>query len=505
MRTHKKISISLHFIFFPIFILSLTSCFQMSSDINIGADGSIEYNMNMDLKDAIPLLEMSLEMEKSHIDLRDEEQKAADAKNVKVEDKFEMILNEALLKPTDTIMTMYELMDMGEDGGTPEVFKENNTLRLVSDIDNEVFKMDISYSFSNINEQKLYAARFDKALLEKMEKTGEIDGPMEDMNVKGIFINELDLEKGILRAGMTVDIPDTLSEEDIDMNQLMGGMLGKTKYKFNLPGKIISITTKTNDNHEIVDEYTAVIETAVTEKTMMELEEIEIRFQPKAEFMDPKSTQLWESVPEKVSFDRNDSPSDAIILIQKDLSKHWHTFGNKPPGWIVSDEGVMTVTPRSGGIFTNEKFGDVQLHVEWRTDPSTAGKGQDRGNSGVFLQTKYEVQVLDNYENVTYSNGQAGSIYKQYIPLVNASKKTGEWQTYDIIYHAPVFDKVGSKIKSGTMTVFHNGVLIQDHVELKGTTENVGRPKNDPHGPLPLMLQDHGEPVSYRNIWVRRL
>lgn len=505
MRTYKKTIINPLFLLLPIFILSLSSCFQMSSDINIGADGSIEYNINMDLKDAIPLLEMSLEMEKSHIDLRDEDEKAADAKNVKVEDKFEMFLNEALLKPTDTLMTMYDLMSKGEDEGTPALYKENNKVRLVSDVDNDIFKMDINYSFQNINEQKLYAARFDKALQEKMEETGELEGPMEDMNVKGMFINELDLEKGILRAGIAIDVPDSLSEEDINMNQLMGGMMGKTKYRFNLPGKIISITTKTNDNHKIVDEYTAVIETAVTEKTMMELEELEIRFQPKSVFMNPVSTEVWDPVPEKVSFGNNNAPSDAIVLIQKDLSKHWHTFGNKPPGWKVSDDGIMTVTPQSGGIFTNEKFGDVQLHVEWRTDPSTTGEGQDRGNSGVFLQSKYEVQVLDNYENVTYPNGQAGSIYKQYIPLVNASKKTGEWQAYDIIYHAPVFDKVGTKIKSGTMTVIHNGVLIQDHVEIKGTSEYIGKPKNESHGPLPLMLQDHGEPVSYRNIWVRRL
>jgi 3-keto-disaccharide hydrolase len=148
----------------------------------------------------------------------------------------------------------------------------------------------------------------------------------------------------------------------------------------------------------------------------------------------------------------------------------------------------------------------MQLHVEWRSPAEVKGDGQGRGNSGIFLMGKYEIQVLDCYNNETYYNGQAGSIYKQTIPLVNACRKPGEWQAYDIIFKAPVFNEDGSKKSSAYVTVIHNGVLIQNHVEILGTTEYIGPPKNIAHPPKqPIHLQDHGNPVSYRNIWVREL
>ena len=132
-------------------------------------------------------------------------------------------------------------------------------------------------------------------------------------------------------------------------------------------------------------------------------------------------------------------------------------------------------------------------------------KGQDKGNSGVFLQGKYEVQILNSYENRTYSNGQAASVYKQHIPLVNAMRPPGEWNVYDIIFHAPEFGTDGKKTKSGTFTVIHNGILVQDHVEILGTTEYIGPPKNTAHGEGPIFLQDHSNKVSFRNIWLRKL
>ena len=145
------------------------------------------------------------------------------------------------------------------------------------------------------------------------------------------------------------------------------------------------------------------------------------------------------------------------------------------------------------------------MHLEWRTPAVIEGKGQGRGNSGVFFQERYEVQVLDNFENKTYSNGQAGSIYKQAIPLVNACKKPGEWQTYDIIFTAPRFNEDGIRTSAGRLTVIQNGVLIQNNVEIQGTTEYIGLPKNIAHGKASIMLQDHGDKVSYRNIWIREL
>jgi hypothetical protein len=165
----------------------------------------------------------------------------------------------------------------------------------------------------------------------------------------------------------------------------------------------------------------------------------------------------------------------------------------------------MTVVKGAGNIVTKRSFGDCQLHIEFRTPAVVVGEGQGRGNSGIFLQSRYEVQVLDNYNNRTYSNGQAGSIYKQHIPLVNACRPPGEWQTYDIIYTAPRFNADGIRIAPGRVTVIQNGVLVQNNVEIRGTTEYDTMPKNFAHGKAPLELQDHGNPVSYRNIWIRDL
>lgn len=165
----------------------------------------------------------------------------------------------------------------------------------------------------------------------------------------------------------------------------------------------------------------------------------------------------------------------------------------------------MIAKANTGGIKTKQVFGDIQLHVEWRSPAEVKGEGQGRGNSGVFLQERYEVQVLDSYANQTYANGQAGSVYKEYAPLVNASRKPGEWQSYDIIFTAPRFSEKGTLVVPGYLTVFHNGVLIQNHVALKGPTQYKGLPMPEVHGKGPLLLQDHGDAVSFRNVWVREL
>ncbi len=197
-------------------------------------------------------------------------------------------------------------------------------------------------------------------------------------------------------------------------------------------------------------------------------------------------------------------PSDAIVLFDgKDLSQ-WQSDKGGAAQWEVS-EGVATVNG-TGSIATKEGFGDCQLHIEWASPAEVKGSGQGRGNSGVYLSGRYEVQVLDSYNNKTYYHGQAGAIYKQHAPLVNVCRPPGEWQVYDIIYHAPRFDNDGVLTKPGTVTVLQNGVLIQDHVEIMGLTGPAGAPKYKAH-PLkaPLALQDHHNPVRYRNIWIREL
>ena len=196
-------------------------------------------------------------------------------------------------------------------------------------------------------------------------------------------------------------------------------------------------------------------------------------------------------------------PSDAVVLFDgKDLSK-WEIDG-KAPGWRVQN-GYMEVVGKAGTLRSREKFGNAQIHVEWMSPPDAAGSGQWRGNSGILIMGLYEIQVLDSHSNPTYADGQAGSIYGQWPPLVNASRKPGEWQMYDIVFEAPEF-KSGKLSRPAYVTVFHNGVLLHHRKQVIGPMAHKIVKPYEPHGPEePLALQDHDVPVRYRNIWVRRL
>ena len=220
----------------------------------------------------------------------------------------------------------------------------------------------------------------------------------------------------------------------------------------------------------------------------------------------PKLTEVWEPEPKVITpGDGTAPPSDAIVLFDGTNFDEWMGPDEGEVKWVLED-GAMTVTPKSGMISTKKVFGDVQLHIEWRSPKTVEGESQGRGNSGIFLQGLYELQVLDSYQNRTYSNGQAGSIYKQHIPLVNVCRGPGEWQTYDVIYQAPLFKADGSLGRPAQMTVIHNGVLIQNNVELEGPTVYRGKAKYKAHAEkLSLALQDHSNPVSFRNIWIREL
>jgi hypothetical protein len=201
----------------------------------------------------------------------------------------------------------------------------------------------------------------------------------------------------------------------------------------------------------------------------------------------------------------SEPPSDATVLFDgKDLSKWRAASGKGEAKWNVKD-GYMEVAARTGDIATNQTFTDCQLHIEWAAPAEVKGEGQERGNSGVFLMERYEVQVLDSFDNKTYYHGQAGAIYNQYAPLVNASRKPGEWQSYDIIFKAPKFDEQGKVTERARITVLHNGVLIQNNVEIYGNTWHDRAANYIAHGPASLRLQDHGNPVRYRNIWIRPL
>jgi len=220
----------------------------------------------------------------------------------------------------------------------------------------------------------------------------------------------------------------------------------------------------------------------------------------------PTLTEVWNPVPEiVVPGYNNKAPSDAIILFDGTNLDEWTNEKGEQPGWDINN-GILTIKPGSGSIKTKSKFADCQLHIEWRAPSEIQGEGQGRGNSGVYIQERYEVQILDSYNNSTYSNGQAGSIYKQHIPLVNASRKPGEWQTYDIVYTAPRFNNDGFLKTPAFITVLQNGILIQNHVEIKGSSVYTGQPKYEKHSfKEPLLLQEHGNPVSFRNIWIREI
>ncbi|PSL07473.1 3-keto-disaccharide hydrolase [Cecembia rubra] len=222
----------------------------------------------------------------------------------------------------------------------------------------------------------------------------------------------------------------------------------------------------------------------------------------------PQATEFYEPVVRKVTPGKENSmaPSDAIILFDgTSLSNFVSSRTGQNPEWTVQN-GAMTVAPGKGDIQTKMGFGDMQLHIEWTAPIVIKGEGQGRGNSGIFLMSHYEVQVLDSYESKTYVNGQAASIYKQHPPLVNAMKAPGEWNTYDIYFTAPRFNADGMLVSPARVTVVHNGILVQNNVEIKGPTEYIGIPNYKAHpNELPIKLQDHGDLVSFRNIWVRKL
>ncbi len=230
-----------------------------------------------------------------------------------------------------------------------------------------------------------------------------------------------------------------------------------------------------------------------------------------------KKTEVWTPVPPVITpADKpGGAPSDAIILFSGDSLSEWVSSKDttKPAGWIVSGDVFMVNKP-AGTIQTKRTFTDYQLHIEWRIPKNITGSGQARGNSGVFLggwgtgDEGYEIQVLDSYKSETYVNGQAGSIYKQHIPLVNVNRPPGEWNVYDIVWTAPRFNNDGSLKSPARVTAFLNGALVQNNVEVKGDTRWIGTPEYHKHGPLPIKLQSHGdpsEPISFRNIWLRPL
>lgn len=224
----------------------------------------------------------------------------------------------------------------------------------------------------------------------------------------------------------------------------------------------------------------------------------------------PEATEVWTPVPAVVAAPAGAAPSDAVVLFDGKNLDAWEPVRAGGTRWKIED-GAMMIVPTAAPAKpydqrTKQEFGDIQLHLEFRTPAVVAGEGQGRGNSGILFMGLYELQILDSYQNQTYSNGQAGSVYKQHMPLVNASRPPGEWQSYDVVFIAPRFDSEGVLLSPARLTAFHNGVLIQHDVTLKGPMAYRGPPAYKAHpAKLPLVLQDHRNPIGFRNIWVREL
>ena len=232
----------------------------------------------------------------------------------------------------------------------------------------------------------------------------------------------------------------------------------------------------------------------------------------------PEDSEQWTPVPPIVTPGPAVSappPGDALVLLgPKTGLKEWAAMDGKPAGWTVNKDGSVTVDKKAGNIQTRRSFTDYQIHLEWKVPTGVTGEGQGRGNSGLFMASTgggdagYEIQIVDSSINKTYVNGQAASIYKQSPPLVNAMRPPGQWQAYDVVWHAPTFNADGSLKSPARVTAFHNGMLVQDNFALAGETAWVGKPAYHAHGPSPIKLQAHGDPsppISFRNIWVREL
>ncbi|MEQ8472821.1 MAG: DUF1080 domain-containing protein [Marinoscillum sp.] len=249
--------------------------------------------------------------------------------------------------------------------------------------------------------------------------------------------------------------------------------------------------------------------------------------QLKERISQPSTTEVYQDVPIVSPGITTEPPSDAIVLFDGNNIKEWRSLKLKSPAKIEEvksyisqygnkqgledapwqiDQGELVVLPGTGAIHTQRDFGDIQLHLEWLAPVAEGKRGQQYSNSGIFLMGLYEIQILNSFENQTYSNGQAGSIYKQHAPLANASRPAGEWQVYDLVFTAPRFSEKGSLIIPAMITLFHNGVLVQHNTPIIGPTLYIGSSHYIPHKEkLPLMIQDHGDEIRFRNIWLREL
>ncbi len=483
----------------------LSSCGDMNQELIIPYEGDTEYKFSMDLGSI-------MSMAGAVADEMDEE---------KEEDiDISAIMNNPDKMPSKvdtTILFGSEEFTEGVTLNDREKYLMNKvSMRLDTDKEQEKMLMEFSIKYADLNEKTETLNLISRVTREQKIMKGDTIGLEEEGPNKmldGIADYILDKELGKITF-LDSEVPEEMdkmtgkekdvevSPEDLAMMAMM--MPGGINTKIVLPGKVFSV--KGTENYKIIDENTVVVTTKYVDMIKEgAIKGYSIEYDSGKPISDPKVTEVWDPEPVAVvARDRSKAPSDAIVLFADGDASGFRHYDGSEVKWKVGKK-ELTAEPGTGDIRSKKDFGSCQLHLEWKSPKEPNKKGQDKGNSGVYFDGKYEVQILNSFENRTYSNGQAGAVYKQHIPLVNATSPTGDWNTYDIIYHAPEFDEDGAKTKSGTLTVIHNGVLIQDHVEIQGTTEYIGRPKNIAHGPGPIILQEHNNYVSYRNVWVRPL
>lgn len=487
-------------------ILFLSSCGDMNQTLVIPYEGDVEYKFSTDLGGIMSMAGVVAEgMEEDEI-----EEDIDIAAILDNPDKMPSKIDTIISFGSEDFLEGVKLTDREKE------LMNKVSMRLDTDKEKEKMMMEFSIKYADLDEKAETLNLISKVSREQKIMKGDtigLDKEGPNKMLEGMAEYILDRELGKITI-LDSEIPDEMdkmtgnkdeeeiSEEDLAMMAIM--MPGGINTKVVLPGKVFSV--KGSDDYKIIDENTVIVSTKYVD--MMRdgmMKGFTIEYDSGKPITDPTLTEVWDPEPEAVvARDRNKAPSDATVLFANGDASGFRHYDGSEVKWKVSKK-ELKAEPGTGDIRSKQDFGSCQLHLEWKSPKEPGKKGQDKGNSGVYFDGKYEVQILNSFENRTYSNGQAGAVYKQHIPLVNATSPTGDWNTYDIIYHAPEFDEDGAKTKSGTFTVLHNGVLIQDHVEIQGTTEYIGRPKNIAHGPGPIILQEHNNYVSFRNVWVRPL
>lgn len=493
-------------------IILLSSCGSVERTITIKEDGSFiqevifEEPRDFNLADFI--------IDDSDFDLA----------NMDIERLFEEQKFDSLPNVIDTIIAVGSNTN-SLNGIIPnsigQKFQESMYMKFVMNKEADELKQIFGFSFESYIDK---ANMFEKLFVEGMKSDSvatlsEKDKEEAKMGLDLIrrFVGEfnIDIAKGQIeflpllfpREEFMADLPskdEIFKLDEFTRSMMFGSMMGDITTRVTLPYKVSYVEGL---DYKKIGENEVEMTMTVGDLVFSEGKDVlgfKILFETDEPITDPKVTEVWEPEPMAIKFDKKDIPSDAIVLFGGKTTNEWMHRDSSNINWDVKRK-CMTINPGTNEIMTRKSFGDCQLHIEWRSPKEPNRVGQDKGNSGIFFQDKYEVQVLNSFDNRTYSNGQAASIYKQHSPLVNATYPAGEWNTYDIIYHQPQYDIDGTLNSKGTITVIHNGVLVQDHVAILGTTEYIGRPKSIPHGRGPIVLQDHSNKVSYRNIWIREL